>query len=142
DSVKKKTVNKEEQLQALVDRKKVIITEATIRRDLQLKDVKGVDCLPNAKIFEQLTLIGETPLFPTMMVQAQEDMCEGLAHPTDLNHTPIISQPSTSKPQKKQKPMTQDTEETQPSGPTTNVEDVAFNEENVSKHSNDLLHSG
>nr|GFA92766.1 putative ribonuclease H-like domain-containing protein [Tanacetum cinerariifolium] len=34
DSVKKKTVNGEEQLQALVDRKKVIITEATIRRDL------------------------------------------------------------------------------------------------------------
>nr|GEW10671.1 ribonuclease H-like domain-containing protein [Tanacetum cinerariifolium] len=141
DSVKKKTVNKEEQLQALVDRKKAIITEATIRRDLQLKDVEGVDCLPNAKIFEQLTLIGETPLFPTMMVQAKKDMCEGLAHPTDLNHTPIISQPSTSKPQKKQKPMTQDTEETQPSGLTTNVEDVAFNEENVSKHSNDLLHS-
>ncbi|GKD39506.1 hypothetical protein Tco_1259713 [Tanacetum coccineum] len=29
-----------------------------MRRDLQLKDAKGVDCLPNATIFEQLTLMG------------------------------------------------------------------------------------
>nr|GEY86356.1 hypothetical protein [Tanacetum cinerariifolium] len=40
------------QLQALVDGKKVIITESTIKRDLQLKDAEGVDCLPNAAIFE------------------------------------------------------------------------------------------
>ncbi|GKB36375.1 hypothetical protein Tco_0881317 [Tanacetum coccineum] len=53
-----KTVNREVQLQALVDRKKVIITEATVRRDLQLEDAEGTECLPNATIFEQLTLIG------------------------------------------------------------------------------------
>nr|GEV75981.1 reverse transcriptase domain-containing protein [Tanacetum cinerariifolium] len=47
----------EEQLQALVDRKKVIITEATIIRDLQLEDAEGVNCLPNAEIFEKLTLM-------------------------------------------------------------------------------------
>ncbi|GKA72379.1 hypothetical protein Tco_0778595, partial [Tanacetum coccineum] len=29
-----------------------------MRRDLQLKDAEGVDCLPNATIFEQLTLMG------------------------------------------------------------------------------------
>ncbi|GKC34139.1 putative ribonuclease H-like domain-containing protein, partial [Tanacetum coccineum] len=46
------------QLQALVDGKKVIITESTIRRDLQLEDAEGIDCLPNATIFEQLTLMG------------------------------------------------------------------------------------
>nr|GEV61808.1 hypothetical protein [Tanacetum cinerariifolium] len=69
-----KTVNLEVQLQALVDGKKVIITESTIRRDLQLEDVEGIDCLPNAAIFEQLTLMGETPLFPTMMVQAQKEI--------------------------------------------------------------------
>ncbi|GJW33792.1 hypothetical protein Tco_0053824 [Tanacetum coccineum] len=45
-------------LQALVDRKKKIITESTVRRDLQLEDVEGVDCLPNAAIFEQLALMG------------------------------------------------------------------------------------
>ncbi|GJR76893.1 putative ribonuclease H-like domain-containing protein [Tanacetum coccineum] len=50
-----KTVNGEGQLQALVDGKKIIITEATVRTDLQLEDANGVDCLPNATIFEQLT---------------------------------------------------------------------------------------
>ncbi|GKF12152.1 hypothetical protein Tco_0050078 [Tanacetum coccineum] len=57
-TVKMKTVNGEVQLQALVDGKKIIITEATIRRDLQLEDDEGIDCLPNADIFEQLTLMG------------------------------------------------------------------------------------
>ncbi|GKC62575.1 hypothetical protein Tco_1095173 [Tanacetum coccineum] len=57
-TVKVKTANGEVQLQALVDGKKIIITEATERRDLQLEDADGVDCLPNATIFEQLTLMG------------------------------------------------------------------------------------
>ncbi|GKB76971.1 hypothetical protein Tco_0943866, partial [Tanacetum coccineum] len=57
-TVKVKMVNGEQQLQNLVDGKKIIITEATIRRDLQLKDSDGVDCLPNVTIFEQLTLMG------------------------------------------------------------------------------------
>ncbi|GKA35493.1 putative ribonuclease H-like domain-containing protein [Tanacetum coccineum] len=35
-SIKVKTVNGEQQLQALVDRKKIIITEATVRRDLHI----------------------------------------------------------------------------------------------------------
>ncbi|GJU68461.1 putative ribonuclease H-like domain-containing protein [Tanacetum coccineum] len=53
-----KTVNGEVQLQALVDGKKIVVTEASVRRDLQLEDANGVDCLPNATIFEQLTLMG------------------------------------------------------------------------------------
>ncbi|GJS49919.1 putative ribonuclease H-like domain-containing protein [Tanacetum coccineum] len=57
-TAKVKTVNEEEHLQALVDRKKVIITESTIRRDLQLDDAEGTNFLPNATIFEQLTLMG------------------------------------------------------------------------------------
>ncbi|GKB99022.1 hypothetical protein Tco_0985159 [Tanacetum coccineum] len=57
-TVKAKTVNGEVQLQALVDGKKIIITESIIRRDHQLEDAEGVDCLPNATIFEQLTLMG------------------------------------------------------------------------------------
>nr|GEV53577.1 uncharacterized mitochondrial protein AtMg00810-like [Tanacetum cinerariifolium] len=145
-----KIVNGEVQLQALVYGKKVIITESTIRRDLQLEDAEGVVFLPNASIFEQLTLIGtmasaiiclainqkfnfskyifermsnhnriyvipshtkkifgnmkrvekgffgrKTPLFPTMMVQAQEKIGEGLANPIDPHYIPIIIQPST-----------------------------------------------
>ncbi|GJS49308.1 hypothetical protein Tco_0599429 [Tanacetum coccineum] len=56
-----------------------------------------------------------------MMVQAQEEMGEGSANPTDPHHTPLITQPSTSQPQKKQKPRKpkrKDTEIPQSSGPT------------------------
>nr|GEZ78860.1 hypothetical protein [Tanacetum cinerariifolium] len=41
-------------LQALVDKKKVVITKATIRDALRLDDVEGVDCLPNEDIFTEL----------------------------------------------------------------------------------------
>ncbi|GJW49435.1 hypothetical protein Tco_0090786 [Tanacetum coccineum] len=269
-TTKVKTVNGEVQLQALVDEKKVIITETSVRRDLQLEDAEGIECLPNADIFEQLALIGYekpsqkltfykaffspqwkflihtilqclsakstawnefsstmafaiiclatnqkfkfskyifesmvknvdssvkfimyprfvqvfldkqvgdmsthdeifvtpshtkkvfgnmkrvgkgfsravTPLFPTMMVQAQEEMGEGSANPTDPHHTPIITQPSTSQPQKKQKPRKpkrKDTKIPQSSGPTEPIADEAANEENVPTHSNDPLLSG
>ncbi|GJZ92957.1 hypothetical protein Tco_0665022 [Tanacetum coccineum] len=53
-----KTVNGEVQLHALVDEKKIIITESIVKRDLQLEDVEGLDCLPNATICEQLSLMG------------------------------------------------------------------------------------
>nr|GFC25662.1 hypothetical protein [Tanacetum cinerariifolium] len=49
-----KTINEEAQLHARVDGKKIIIIEAIIRRDLQLTDEEGVECLPNSTIFEQL----------------------------------------------------------------------------------------
>ncbi|GKD11882.1 hypothetical protein Tco_1196289 [Tanacetum coccineum] len=58
-TVKSKTINGEQQLHALVDGQKVIITESTVKRDLQLEDEKGVDYLPNSTIFEQLALTGD-----------------------------------------------------------------------------------
>ncbi|GJZ26598.1 hypothetical protein Tco_0570851 [Tanacetum coccineum] len=171
-----------------LDKKKVIITESIIRRDLQLEDAEGTDCLPNATIFEQLTHMGfvqvfvnkqvgdmshhkriyvtpshtkkifgnmkregkgfsgrVTPLFPAMMVQAQEEIGEGSANPNDPYHTPIITQPSTSKPQKKQnprKPKRKDTEIPQSSGPIEPIAYEAANEENVPTYSNDPLLSG
>ncbi|GKE80888.1 hypothetical protein Tco_1550888 [Tanacetum coccineum] len=57
-TVKVKTVNGEVQLQASVDEKKIIVTEASVRRDLQLNDEEGMDCLPNATIFEELKRMG------------------------------------------------------------------------------------
>ncbi|GJU39698.1 putative ribonuclease H-like domain-containing protein [Tanacetum coccineum] len=57
-TVNAKTINGEAQLHALVDGKKIIITESSIRRDLQLADEEGIDCLPNSTIFEQLALMG------------------------------------------------------------------------------------
>ncbi|GJR11207.1 putative reverse transcriptase domain-containing protein [Tanacetum coccineum] len=38
--------------------KEIIVTEASVRRDLQLNDEEGMDCLQNATIFEELTRIG------------------------------------------------------------------------------------
>ncbi|GKE44130.1 hypothetical protein Tco_1471414 [Tanacetum coccineum] len=226
-TIKAKTVNEEVQLQALVYGKKIIITESIVRRYLQLEDAEGIDCLPNATIFEQLTLMGakttawnefsstmasaiiclvtnqkfnflkyiiesmvknlknvcgkflmyprsvqvflekqlegmpnhkriyvtpyhtkkifgnirrvekgfsgrETPLFETIVVQHQEEMGEGSANPTNPHHTPTIIQPSTSQPQKKQKPRRpkrKDTEIPQSSGPTDNVAYKVVNEE-------------
>ncbi|GKD39386.1 hypothetical protein Tco_1259593 [Tanacetum coccineum] len=90
------------------------------------------------KIFGNMRRVGkgfsrrETPLFPTMMVQAQEEMGKDSANPTDPHHTPTIIQPSTSQPQKKQRsrrPKRKDTKVPQLSGPTTNVADKAINEE-------------
>ncbi|GJX45323.1 hypothetical protein Tco_0261999 [Tanacetum coccineum] len=42
---KAKIVNEERHIQALVDKKKVIIAETSIRSDLKLDDVEGTDCL-------------------------------------------------------------------------------------------------
>nr|GEV88360.1 hypothetical protein [Tanacetum cinerariifolium] len=44
-----------------------------------------------------------TPLFATMMVQASKDIGEGSETSTDTHHTPIVTQPSSSLPQNKQK---------------------------------------
>nr|GEU77506.1 hypothetical protein [Tanacetum cinerariifolium] len=45
-------------LQALVDKKRVVVTEATIRDALHLNDAEGVDCLPNEEIFTELARMG------------------------------------------------------------------------------------
>ncbi|GJS14181.1 hypothetical protein Tco_0408653 [Tanacetum coccineum] len=58
-TAKVKTVNGEGHIQALLDGKKVVITESTIRRDLHLEDAEGTDCLPNATFFEELTRMGQ-----------------------------------------------------------------------------------
>ncbi|GJY62835.1 putative ribonuclease H-like domain-containing protein [Tanacetum coccineum] len=172
-----------EMLQALVDKKKVIITETSIRSDLHLEDAGG-NCLPTATIFAELERIGTmasaiiclatnqkfnlskyifdnmvknldggvkflmypifvqvfldkqvegmskhkgvyvtpshtkkvfanmkrpckgfsgrvTLLFSSMMVQATEDIGVNSATPTDSHSIPIITQPSSLKPQKK-----------------------------------------
>nr|GFA44967.1 hypothetical protein [Tanacetum cinerariifolium] len=49
-----KKVNDVVRLQALIDRKKVIITEATVREALHLDDAESIDCLPNEEIFTEL----------------------------------------------------------------------------------------
>ncbi|GKC36785.1 hypothetical protein Tco_1049169 [Tanacetum coccineum] len=52
------TVNGVRQIQVLIDKKKLIIMETSIRSDLHLEDVGGTDCLPSATIFEELAQMG------------------------------------------------------------------------------------
>ncbi|GJT83220.1 hypothetical protein Tco_1057562 [Tanacetum coccineum] len=166
-------VNGERQLQALVDKKKVIIIETSIRSDLHLEDAGDTDCLPTATIYEELARMGYekpsqrltfykaffspqwkflihtitqclsakttawnefsstmdsaiiclatnqkfnfskyifdamdffgrvTPLFATMMVQANQEEGVDSGIPADSQQTPIITHPSSSRPQKK-----------------------------------------
>ncbi|GJU63148.1 hypothetical protein Tco_1244983 [Tanacetum coccineum] len=231
-SAKVKTVNGERQIQALVDKKKVIISETSIRSDLKLDDAEGTYCLPTATIFAELERMGAkttswnefsstmasaiiclatnqkfnlskyifdnmvknldggvkflmyprfvqvfldkqvegmskhkgvyvtpshtkkvfanmkrpckgfsgrvTPLFSTMMVQATKDMGADSATPTDSHSTPIITQPSSSKPQKK-KSRRKQRKDSAPTEPTT---EETTPEEHVSTPSYDPPPSG
>nr|GEV47877.1 xylulose kinase-1 [Tanacetum cinerariifolium] len=70
-SVLVKKVNDVIRLQALVDRKKVIITEATVRDALRLDDAESIDCLPNEEIFTELSRMGyEKPLTKLIFYKA------------------------------------------------------------------------
>nr|GEV91600.1 hypothetical protein [Tanacetum cinerariifolium] len=53
-----KSSNDVTRLQALIDKKRVVVTEAAIRDALHLDDAEGVDCLPNEEIFIELTRMG------------------------------------------------------------------------------------
>ncbi|GKA05079.1 hypothetical protein Tco_0684199 [Tanacetum coccineum] len=125
-TVKVKNINGEVQLQALVDRKKIIITESTMRRDLQLKDAEGVDCLPNATIFEQLTLMGSKTTawdeFSSTMASAIICLATNQKFNFSKYSFEIMKQRS-------RRPKRKDTEVPQPSGPITNVADEAVNDE-------------
>nr|GEW67725.1 hypothetical protein [Tanacetum cinerariifolium] len=66
-----KKVNDVKRLQALVDKKKVVVTEATIRDVLRLDDEEGVKCLPNEEIFAELARMGyEKPSTKLMFYKA------------------------------------------------------------------------
>nr|GFC16734.1 hypothetical protein [Tanacetum cinerariifolium] len=75
-------VNDFTRLQALVDRKKVVIAEATIRDALRLDDAEGVDLSVQQgnfyrKVFSNMRRVGkgfsgvETPLFEGMLVEQE-----------------------------------------------------------------------
>ncbi|GJZ17765.1 hypothetical protein Tco_0553888 [Tanacetum coccineum] len=144
-----KTVNEEVQLQALVDWKKVIITESIVRRDLHLEDAEGVDFYDTPshtkKIFANMRKKRKdfsgtvTPLFSSMPAQ-EADMGKGSRQPTDPQHTSTSVQPSTkepitipssSQPKKTQRPRKakRATDISQSSGPIPLVADETVTEE-------------
>ncbi|GJY69062.1 hypothetical protein Tco_0472044 [Tanacetum coccineum] len=138
-TAKVKTINGEVQLQALVDGKKIIITESIVRRDLQLEDAEGVDCLPNATIFEQLTLMGakNTTWNEFSSIMASAIIC--LATNQKFNFSKYIFKSMVKNLDnvsgnflmypRSRRSKKNDTKVPQPSGPTTNVADEAVNEE-------------
>nr|GEZ69830.1 hypothetical protein [Tanacetum cinerariifolium] len=66
-----KQVNDVTRLQALVDKKKVVVTDVAIKEVLHLDDAEGVDCLPNEEIFTELARIGyEKPSTKLMFYKA------------------------------------------------------------------------
>ncbi|GJS48222.1 hypothetical protein Tco_0598343 [Tanacetum coccineum] len=98
-TLKAKSINGEIQLHALVDGKKIIIIESTVRRHLQLEDAEGVDCLPNSTIFEQLTLMGNLDnlsgkflMYPRFVQVFLDQQRDGLP-----NHKRIYISPSHTK---------------------------------------------
>ncbi|GJY23284.1 hypothetical protein Tco_0396942, partial [Tanacetum coccineum] len=144
-TAKAKTINEECQIQVLVDKKKVIITEKSIRSDLMLEDDEGTEYLPNDVIFEQLTLMGAKTTswneFSSTIASAiisPEDMNEDSVAPIDSHSTPIITQPSSFKPQKKNSKRKQRKD----SGSTEPITDEATNEEPISTPSYDTPQSG
>nr|GEV56892.1 hypothetical protein [Tanacetum cinerariifolium] len=136
-----KPVNDKEQIHALVDKMKVIITEDSIRSDLRFDDAEGTACLLNEEIFEGLAHMGiragffwvTTPLFNTMMVQAPADMGDT---PVEIHQTPIVDQPLTFKPHKKQQPRRKQRKEAEVSN------DESEDEDHVSTPSSGPLPSG
>nr|GEW12693.1 hypothetical protein [Tanacetum cinerariifolium] len=82
-SILVKKANDVTRLQALIDRKKVIITKATVREALRLDDAESIDCLPNEEIFTELSRMGLVrnvdssskfymyPRFLQLMIRAQ-----------------------------------------------------------------------
>ncbi|GJT69430.1 hypothetical protein Tco_1028716 [Tanacetum coccineum] len=236
-TTKTKTINREVQIQALVDGKKVIVTETSVKRAIYLKDAEGTDCLPTTTIFAELERMGskttawnefgstmasaifffatnqifnfskyifdnmvknlkggdkflmyprfvqgfldkqvegmskhkefyvihshtkkvfakmkregkgfygrDTPLFQSMMVQAPEELGEGSDIPTDSQHIPTTTQPSTSQPQKKQKPRRKQKKGTEiPSSSGEPIANEDANVASVSTPSNDPLLNG
>nr|GEU99201.1 ribonuclease H-like domain, reverse transcriptase, RNA-dependent DNA polymerase [Tanacetum cinerariifolium] len=94
-----KTVNDDVQIQSLVDGKKVIVNEASIKRDLRLNDTERNACLPTAVIFEELARM-RCEKTSQKLTFSPEEVGDILTYTQD---TPILTQPSTSQPQKKHK---------------------------------------
>nr|GEV61531.1 hypothetical protein [Tanacetum cinerariifolium] len=151
-------VNDDVRIQALGDGKKVVVNEASIRRDLRLGDAERTTFLPNAAIFEELARMGTMASAIICLANNQkfnfskyilENMVKNLEAkvftnikrvgtgdiPTDTHDTPILTQPSTSQPKKKHKPRRKQKKETMVS------HDEPLTEEHIPTPSNDPLPS-
>nr|GEW21516.1 T-complex protein 1 subunit beta [Tanacetum cinerariifolium] len=123
------TVNDVTRLQALVDKKKVIITEATIRDALRLDDAESIDCRPNKEIFTELSRMGMSlvPLWlhlSSAFLQVESLIFLSAADVnivlTVVDEPPIPSPtPPTQPPQCQDQPSTSQVQPTPPPSPIT-----------------------
>nr|GEV74845.1 copia protein [Tanacetum cinerariifolium] len=91
-------------LQALIDRRKVIITEDTVRQALRLDDADSIDWLPNKEIFAELARMGyETPytkltfykaFFSSQWKFLIHTILQSKTTPPPSPHESLITQPS------------------------------------------------
>ncbi|GJY84393.1 hypothetical protein Tco_0497769 [Tanacetum coccineum] len=96
------------------------------------EDAEGVDCLPNATIFEQLTLIGSKTTAWNGFSSTMASAVIYLATNQKFNFSKYSFESmvkNLDNTQKPRRPKRKDTKVPQPSGPTTNVADEAINVE-------------
>nr|GEV87150.1 reverse transcriptase domain-containing protein [Tanacetum cinerariifolium] len=98
----------------------------TLRSGEDIIKLKGIDRILNV-----------TPLFETMMVNAQEEVGEGSGLHTDSHPTPTDTQPSSSKPQQKIKPKRKQRQPTEVHLPSSEIPVKG----SIPTPSNDLLPS-
>ncbi|GJS34324.1 hypothetical protein Tco_0532706 [Tanacetum coccineum] len=151
---------------------RLIITETSVRRDLQLKDAEGIACLSNTDIFEQLALMGMVKnvdssvkylmylrFVQVFLNQQAGDMSTHKRIYVTPSHTKKVFRnmkregkgfsirvtllfTTMMKKQKPREPKRKDTKIPQSSGPTEPIAVEAANEEYVPTPSNDPLLSG
>nr|GEW26910.1 hypothetical protein [Tanacetum cinerariifolium] len=92
-----KKVNDVTRLQALVYKKKVVITKASLRDILRLDDAEGVECLPNEEIFAELARMGyEKPsiklTFYKAFISSHRNLVRNVDSPTKFYVYPYFLQ--------------------------------------------------
>ncbi|GJU07143.1 putative ribonuclease H-like domain-containing protein [Tanacetum coccineum] len=138
-TAKVKTVNGERQLQALVDKKKVIIIETSIRSDLNLEDAGGTDCLPTATIFEELARMGAKTNAWNEFSSTMASAIICLATNQKFNLSKYIFNAMKKQSRRKQR---KDIEVSQSSASTEPMTEKETNEESVPTQSYDPSQSG
>nr|GEX99951.1 hypothetical protein [Tanacetum cinerariifolium] len=82
-----KKVNDVVKLRALIDEKRVVVTEDVIRQSLHLDDADGVECLPNEEIFYRTCTHGLLEAASQVDDAEKEDDVEVPAAPTSPSFT-------------------------------------------------------
>ncbi|GKB14797.1 hypothetical protein Tco_0848720 [Tanacetum coccineum] len=125
-----KTVDNEEQeITAIVDGKEFTITEASVRRHLQLADVEGISVLLTTEIFDQLSLMGYQQRVKVQDIPINPQPPPSTAQPTNEEPIPTIVSSSRQKTQTPRQALKEVTELPQTSEPIPNVPDKVVYEE-------------